>query len=725
MRKERTLIGVIGTEMQSVEQQRILNGILAQAKAESADIIVLSNLFNPLEPENADCPENRIFSLLLSTDLKALIVLSESLVNIRLRKIILELLLQRTEIPILLVGAVLPDFAFPCISTSDSNDIEQITDHLIEEHDFHNIALLTGPLSLEASQVRIEGFRRSLEKHGIPFDSGKVFEGDFWYTSGEKLAAEWLSGEQPMPEALVCANDYMAFGVLDAFENAGLQISEQVALIGYEFIPERNLHTPLLTTYQRNRTELGRAAVQRLMQTLRGKALDAFVPPQGKLIYGVTCTCDVSRIRQHEELAAARLDKQYADWILKSELDRLLTECSSMDELAGFLGQFMFLLHGVSDVLLCLFEDWHRPAPSSDILICRSVNPWADQSEFRLNKESLAEITGRIDQSAVYYWQPLCFHDRLFGYCIMRYDNEICYDNVCRSWIKSAANGLEFLRLKADVQYLMQCRVLSDAYDSMTGMFSKNGLKNAFHMLQSTCTDGIAALLLRCTPIRDSFSPEDDAKASVTKLLTAAGILRKFHGGICGRISEYAYLLLMSGNDQSPLLMQAAAEAELLRVLQNDQFHAVSALFSSDIQMDTMLDNLSESADQADARRRKCQLLPHYAALLKTRNAVYQDCADIQSFEQTAASLGFNPDYFNRKYKEYFGISFHQDCIRSRVLFAVYLLLETNLTITETAERCGYAESKYFIRQFSSYIGCPPKAFRNAASGFFDAESES
>ena len=75
-------------------------------------------------------------------------------------------------------------------------------------------------MTLDVSRIRIKGYRKSLEQHGIPYDTSLVYEGDFWYYSGEKLAARYLNGELPMPEALICANDYMAFGFLDAFSAA-------------------------------------------------------------------------------------------------------------------------------------------------------------------------------------------------------------------------------------------------------------------------------------------------------------------------------------------------------------------------------------------------------------------------------------------------------------------------------------------------------------------------
>ncbi|MBR4200107.1 MAG: substrate-binding domain-containing protein [Oscillospiraceae bacterium] len=717
MQKTRSLIAVVGTEMQGIEQKRILSGIVSQAQQEKADTAVISNIFNPLEPELGDCCENRIFDLLLSADPAALIVLSESFVNPVLRSNIRSLLKQRQDIPILLVGAELPEFGFPCISTSDANDLAEITLHLIEEHGCRDIALLTGPLSEEVSRARVAGYRTALASHGIPFDEKKVYEGDFWYNSGEQLANAFLSGEKPMPEALVCANDYMAFGVLDAFECAGVNICDRMLLTGYEFIPERNLHTPLLTTYQRNRAELGRKAVQILMQKLRGETPDAFSPPHGRLIHGVTCACSVSRIRQHEELVTARLTKQYADWSLKSDMERMLTECRDMDSFSQAMGKFMFLMHGVRDILLCLFEDWHRPEPVSETLLCRSVNPWADQTIFRLKKTDLAGLTGRTGNPCAYFWLPVCFGERLFGYCVLRYDEPDSIDDTCRSWIKAVANGLEFLRLKSDVHYLLKCRVLSGAYDSMTGMFSREGLSNACNLMRNTNgSGGIAALLLRCVTDNGAVYSAEDAKPAVETLLAAAKGFQQFQGGLSGRVSEREFVLLMPSDRIEPEIMQTAAEAELLSVLPIDRFLCVSGMFSSELLPETLFRSLTEAADCAESRLAGCTARPYFTVFSEVRTAVYREPNNPRSLTQNAAALGFHRDYFNRKYKECFGLSFHQDCIRSRILYAVHLLMHTALTVSEAAEQCGYTESKYFIRQFSAVTGVPPKAFRMKAA---------
>ncbi len=107
-----------------------------------------------------------------------------------------------------------------------------------------------------------------------------------------------------------------------------------------------------------------------------------------------------------------------------------------------------------------------------------------------------------------------------------------------------------------------------------------------------------------------------------------------------------------------------------------------------------------------------------FSELHEIRDAIYREPAAKHDLNAYAAMLGYHTDYFNRKYKKCFRSSFHQDCIYSRIMYAAHLLMHSALTVSETAERCGYAESKYFIRQFSAVTGYPPKAFREAVGRF-------
>ena len=68
--------------------------------------------------------------------------------------------------------------------------------------------------------------------------------------------------------------------------------------------------------------------------------------------------------------------------------------------------------------------------------------------------------------------------------------------------------------------------------------------------------------------------------------------------------------------------------------------------------------------------------------------------------------------YFQKLYKQMFGIPFTRDLIEARIAMAKELLSEANLPVAEVAEACGYKNLPYFIRQFSHETGDTPNHFR-------------
>jgi len=82
--------------------------------------------------------------------------------------------------------------------------------------------------------------------------------GDFTRRSGQRIASEM----RELPDAIVCANDQMALGVLDVLERLGIRVPEDVLVTGFDGIAAGRHSRPTLTTVHQPMAELGRAAVQ-------------------------------------------------------------------------------------------------------------------------------------------------------------------------------------------------------------------------------------------------------------------------------------------------------------------------------------------------------------------------------------------------------------------------------------------------------------------------------
>ncbi|MGV8954422.1 MAG: LacI family DNA-binding transcriptional regulator, partial [Cypionkella sp.] len=140
------------------------------------------------------------------------------------------------------------------------------TRHLIEAG-HRTIALIGGPPGLMSVQERQAGFERAMAEAGLPIAPELVllkdYSRDFGFWAAEQLLA--LPGR---PSAIFASSDYLAVGVLQAMQKAGLTVPGDVSLVGFDDMPFAELVNPPLTTIRQPVTEMGRLAFQLLLNLL-------------------------------------------------------------------------------------------------------------------------------------------------------------------------------------------------------------------------------------------------------------------------------------------------------------------------------------------------------------------------------------------------------------------------------------------------------------------------
>lgn len=99
-----------------------------------------------------------------------------------------------------------------------------------------------------------------------------MLHGEFSRERARAVAADLIAGGR-LPRALVCANDQMALGVLDALGAAGLRVPDDVIVTGFDGIDDGTRSTPRLTTIRQPMLELGRAAVRAMVARLNAPDL--------------------------------------------------------------------------------------------------------------------------------------------------------------------------------------------------------------------------------------------------------------------------------------------------------------------------------------------------------------------------------------------------------------------------------------------------------------------
>ena len=149
----------------------------------------------------------------------------------------------------------------------------------------HHVA---GPADSQEARGRTAGWRSELVAAGAPVP--ELLRGDWTpssgYAAGRKLAARIRAGEDIT--AVFLANDQMALGVLAALHEEGLEIPDDVSVVGFDDLPEAPYFTPPLTTVRQDFEELGRRGVQLVLARLAGEDLHPEPVPAPLLVRAST-----------------------------------------------------------------------------------------------------------------------------------------------------------------------------------------------------------------------------------------------------------------------------------------------------------------------------------------------------------------------------------------------------------------------------------------------------
>lgn len=141
--------------------------------------------------------------------------------------------------------------------------------HLIDQGR-RRIGLITGPLTWWEARERYAGWQDALQQAGITPSPTWVVEGDWSPSSGERAMRELLSREHQLDAVFVC-NDQMALGALGVAHQLGFQVPRDLAIVGFDNIPESAFFGPPLTTVYQQLVDAGCIAVRNLHQLIEAK----------------------------------------------------------------------------------------------------------------------------------------------------------------------------------------------------------------------------------------------------------------------------------------------------------------------------------------------------------------------------------------------------------------------------------------------------------------------
>jgi len=142
-------------------------------------------------------------------------------------------------------------------------------EHLLELG-HRRIAFIQGPEGTPSSTRRLAGFRDALESAGVPIDESLLIPGDYTREAGRAGIVKLLEADHP-PTAVFCANDLVALGVLEAAQQRGCRVPQDLSVVGFDDIDEARRASPSLTTVVGPPQRLGKVVGDTLIERLKGR----------------------------------------------------------------------------------------------------------------------------------------------------------------------------------------------------------------------------------------------------------------------------------------------------------------------------------------------------------------------------------------------------------------------------------------------------------------------
>jgi LacI family transcriptional regulator len=142
----------------------------------------------------------------------------------------------------------------------------EATRHLLS-HGYREIGFINGPAEISVAQERLAGYMDALREASLIPRSSLIIHSNFRQEGGHAAMCQLLNLSKP-PRAVLIGNNLMTLGALQAIDEQGLQIPDEIGVLGFDDMPWATSLRPPLTAVAQPAEEIGRTAAQLLMERL-------------------------------------------------------------------------------------------------------------------------------------------------------------------------------------------------------------------------------------------------------------------------------------------------------------------------------------------------------------------------------------------------------------------------------------------------------------------------
>ncbi|HAJ79243.1 MAG TPA: hypothetical protein DCO75_05685 [Fibrobacteres bacterium] len=180
--------------------------------------------------------------------------------------------------------------SIPAVYVDNHKGMYDLVTHLICDHNYKTFAFIRGPEGNSEAEERFMLFKELLDNHKLTLNPDTVIQGDFTRESGVK-AVEYLFDRNLNVDAIIASADEIAIGCLNALRERGIDVPGKIAVVGFDDIFETSVVSPPLTTVRQPMSELGKIAVEMLVELIKGEKVPSTAVLDTTLKIRQSCGC--------------------------------------------------------------------------------------------------------------------------------------------------------------------------------------------------------------------------------------------------------------------------------------------------------------------------------------------------------------------------------------------------------------------------------------------------
>lgn len=481
------LMGAINLE----NQQKILDGMIDAIRETKDNVYVFTNYISARDNKAA---VRTAFGIMELPDFKCfdgLIVVADTITYQPAQSYIMDKI-HVSNVPTITINQQISGFGGLEASSYDAQ--YEIIEHLITVHDCKDIAFVRGPKGQKEADLRYQAYCDSLARHGIPYREEMVYEGNFALNGGMQAAVTMVeSGIKP--DAVVCANDQMAIGVIEVYKNVGYKVPEDIIVTGFDNSENAMYHNPTMSSVDKNPHEIGYRAIYELQRVMNGEQIGYYhINPNISL--RESCGCGNQNEFDVEDLKRRHVQQHVYVSYMSEIVRNTMTELSGLqkpEEVYEVLKRFIKLT-GVGSFYLCMCE-------RDKVFVLPETNMGGNFDLLQVNED----YTDKIEMAVAYengeyhsykpfkkgmvlpaecrdsgeanfhVVTPVIFQNCCYGYCVSSNEKLPLKTGIFYSWLLNIGVAFENIRKWMLLQDAVVRLNNVWSYDMLTQLYNRAG----------------------------------------------------------------------------------------------------------------------------------------------------------------------------------------------------------------------------------------------------------